>query len=208
LHGLKRASRGAAFTVSAATRPCSRFREHGDDPRHGRAGSGAAARPRAPLRRRSEAAVRPDRASHPLRSDPRLDLKPQRERDYYDGQSETTGTLIRVFATFVTAILSIGAIFGAMNTMYAAVGARTREIAMLLVLGFSPAAVMTSFMIESVFLALLGGVIGCLLALPINGIVTSTTNFSSFSEVAFAFRVTPQGAECFCDVERILFVRD
>src|SRR5438552_366402 len=80
---------------------------------------------------------------------------------------------------------------GAKNTMYAAVGQRTREIATLLVLGFSPAAVMVSFMIESVFLALIGGAIGCLLALPINGIVTSTTNFQSFSEVAFAFRVTP-----------------
>jgi len=78
-----------------------------------------------------------------------------------------------------------------MNTMYAAVGARTREIATLLVLGFSPLAIMASFMIESVCLALVGGVLGCLLALPINGIVTSTTNFSTFSELAFAFRVTP-----------------
>ncbi|HEY6867258.1 MAG TPA: ABC transporter permease, partial [Candidatus Eisenbacteria bacterium] len=74
----------------------------------------------------------------------------------------------------------------------AAVGSRTREIAVLQILGFSPWSVMVSFMIESVFLALLGGVLGCLFALPINGIVTSTTNFTSFSEVAFAFRVTPQ----------------
>src|SRR5262249_40318319 len=71
-----------------------------------------------------------------------------------------------------------------------AVGARTREIATLLILGFRPGSVMLSFVIESVCLALIGGAIGCLLALPINGIVTSTTNFSSFSEVAFAFRVT------------------
>jgi putative ABC transport system permease protein len=75
--------------------------------------------------------------------------------------------------------------------MYAAVGSRTREIATLLVLGFSPFAIMTSFLFESVFLALLGGVLGCLLAIPINGITTSTTNFQSFSEVAFAFRITP-----------------
>jgi putative ABC transport system permease protein len=75
--------------------------------------------------------------------------------------------------------------------MYATIGSRTREIAMLLVLGFRPGAVMISFMIESLFIALIGGVIGCLLALPINGITTSTTNFQSFSEVAFAFRITP-----------------
>jgi putative ABC transport system permease protein len=77
-----------------------------------------------------------------------------------------------------------------MNTMFAAVGSRTREIAVLQILGFSPFSVMLSFMIESLFLALMGGALGCLMALPINGIVTSTTNFTSFSEVAFAFRVT------------------
>ena len=87
--------------------------------------------------------------------------------------------------------MAVGAVFGAMNTMYAAVGTRAREVATLLVLGFSPLAVMTSFTLESVFLAIAGGALGCLMALPINGIVTSTTNFSSFSEVAFAFRITP-----------------
>ena len=127
-----------------------------------------------------------------VEADPRLGVQLRSEREFYSSQSELLGNVIRFMGVFITVIMAVGAIFGAMNTMYAAVGARTREIAMLLVLGFSPAAVMTSFMIESVFLALLGGVIGCLLALPINGIVTSTTNFSSFSEVAFAFRVTPQ----------------
>jgi putative ABC transport system permease protein len=87
--------------------------------------------------------------------------------------------------------MAVGAMFGAMNTMYAAVGSRTREIATLLVLGFRPGAIMASFMLESVLLALVGGILGCLLALPINGIVTSTTNWTSFSELAFAFRVTP-----------------
>jgi putative ABC transport system permease protein len=89
--------------------------------------------------------------------------------------------------------MGVGAIFGAMNTMYAAVSQRTREIAVLLTLGFSKFSIMTSFLFESVLLALVGGVLGCLLALPINGITTSTTNWSSFSEVAFAFRVTPLG---------------
>ena len=115
----------------------------------------------------------------------------QRERSFYSAQSELLTNVIRVLGVFITGIMAIGAIFGAMNTMYAAVGSRTREIATLLVLGFSPFAVMLSFMFESIFLSLLGGVLGCLLALPINGITTSTTNFQSFSEVAFAFRVTP-----------------
>jgi len=126
-----------------------------------------------------------------LEADPRLQVQIQRERDFYAQQSELLTNLIRFMGVFITGIMAVGAIFGAMNTMYAAVGSRTREIAMLLVLGFRPYEVMLSFMLESVFLALIGGAIGCLLALPINGIATSTTNFQSFSELAFAFRVTP-----------------
>jgi len=127
-----------------------------------------------------------------LERDPRLGIQVQREDQYYANQSELLANVIRVMGTLITVIMAFGAMFGAMNTMYAAVGARTREIATLLVLGFSPIAIMLSFMIESVCLALIGGVVGCLLALPINGIVTSTTNFSTFSELAFAFRVTPE----------------
>jgi putative ABC transport system permease protein len=88
--------------------------------------------------------------------------------------------------------MSVGAVFGAVNTMYAAVSSRTPEIAVLLTLGFHPRSVLASFLAESAVIAFLGGVLGCLLALPINGVVTSTTNWSSFSEIAFAFRVTPQ----------------
>jgi putative ABC transport system permease protein len=124
-------------------------------------------------------------------ADPRLDLKPQRERDYYDGQSETTGTLIRIFATFVTAILSIGAIFGAMNTMYAAVAYRTREIGTLRALGFSRLRIVAAFLAESVALAIVGGAIGCLIALPVHGLSTGAMNMTSFSELAFKFRITP-----------------
>jgi ABC-type lipoprotein release transport system permease subunit len=127
-----------------------------------------------------------------LESDPRLQVQVQREATWYTDQSGALASTIRVLGVFITIIMALGAVFGAMNTMYAAVQSRTREIATLLVLGFSPMAVLVSFMAESVLLSLLGGVIGCLLALPINGIVTSTTNFSSFSEVAFAFRVTPE----------------
>jgi putative ABC transport system permease protein len=126
-----------------------------------------------------------------IAGDPRLELKPQRERDYYADQSRTMTTVIRVFGTFVTLILSIGAMFGAMNTMYAAVAYRTREIGTLRALGFSRFTIVLAFLAESTALALVGGVIGCLLALPVHGLSTGTTNMASFSEVAFKFRITP-----------------
>jgi putative ABC transport system permease protein len=123
--------------------------------------------------------------------DPRLYLEPQREQDYYAEQSRAMTTVIRVFGTFVTLILSIGAVFGAMNTMYAAVAYRTREIGTLRALGFSRLRIVTAFLAESTALAVVGGVLGCILALPVHGLSTGTTNFSSFSEVAFKFRITP-----------------
>ena len=79
-----------------------------------------------------------------------------------------------------------------MNTMYAAVARRTKEIGALRVLGFSRGSILLSFVIESVLIALVGGAIGCLLALPVNGVTTGTTNFTTFSELAFNFRVTPR----------------
>lgn len=124
-------------------------------------------------------------------ADPRLEIVAKRERDYYVDQSQVMTTVIRIFGTFVTLILSIGAMFGAMNTMYAAVAYRTREIGTLRALGFSRMRIVTAFMAESVALALVGGVIGCLLALPVHGLSTGTTNMASFSEVAFKFRITP-----------------
>ena len=126
-----------------------------------------------------------------VEADPRLRLAPQREQDYYAEQSRPMTTVIRVFGTFVTVILSIGAMFGAMNTMYAAVAYRTREIGTLRALGFSRFRIVTAFLAESIALAAIGGIIGCALALPVHGLSTGTTNFSSFSEVAFKFRITP-----------------
>ncbi|MFI5371298.1 MAG: ABC transporter permease, partial [Candidatus Eisenbacteria bacterium] len=126
-----------------------------------------------------------------VEGDPRLGVQVQRESEFYAEQSRALTTLIRGIGIFITLIMAVGALFGAANTMFAAVSGRTREIATLLVLGFSPWAVMVSFMVESMLIALAGGVLGCLIALPINGITTSTTNFQSFSEVAFRFRVTP-----------------
>jgi putative ABC transport system permease protein len=125
-----------------------------------------------------------------VEGDPRLYLQPKRELEYYAEQSQAMTTVIRVFGTFVTLILSIGAMFGAMNTMYAAVAYRTREIGTLRALGFSQSRIVTAFLAESVALAVVGGVIGCLLALPVHGLSTGTTNFSSFTEVAFKFRIT------------------
>jgi putative ABC transport system permease protein len=126
-----------------------------------------------------------------LEADPRLGVQLKRESEYYADQSEMLANVIRFAGVFITLIMAIGAVFGAMNTMYAAVGARTREIATLLVLGFSPFAIMVSFMIESVLLSLCGGALGCVLSLFINGMRTGTTNFQTFSESTFAFMVTP-----------------
>ncbi len=107
-------------------------------------------------------------------------------------QSQLLGNILRFLAIMITTIMAVGAVFGAVNTMYAAVSSRTPEIAVLLTLGFKPRSVLASFLIESAVIAFIGGVIGCLMALPINGVVTSTTNWATFSEIAFAFRVTPQ----------------
>ncbi len=126
-----------------------------------------------------------------IAGDPRLDFKVQREQDYYAEQSQVMTAVIRAFGTFVTLILAIGAMFGAMNTMYAAVAYRTREIGTLRALGFSQMRIVTAFLAESVVLALVGGVVGCILALPVHGWSTGTTNMASFSEVAFKFRITP-----------------
>jgi len=132
-----------------------------------------------------------DAIKRELEADPRLQVQVKREQAFYAEQSEMFTGLITGIGAFITGIMAVGAVFGAMNTMFATVGTRRREIATLLVLGYSPWSVMTSFVVESVFLAMIGGAIGCLLALPINGITTSTTNFQSFSEMAFAFSVTP-----------------
>ena len=87
--------------------------------------------------------------------------------------------------------MSIGAVFAAMNTMYASVGARTREIGTLRVLGFRRRTILASFILEGALLAAIGGVLGCLLALPLHGVSTGTMSFNSFGETVFEFRITP-----------------
>jgi ABC-type antimicrobial peptide transport system permease subunit len=130
-------------------------------------------------------------AKRALEDDQRIQVDAHQEAEFYSAQSELLGTILRFLAVMVTSIMAVGAVFGAVNTMYAAVSSRTPEIAVLLTLGFHPRSVMTSFLAEAGVIAFVGGVLGCLLALPMNGVVTSTTNWASFSEMAFAFRVTP-----------------
>ncbi len=132
-----------------------------------------------------------DEAKRTLEADRRLTVDVHRESDFYTQQSQLLGRILTILALMITSIMAIGAIFGAINTMYAAVASRSHEIAVLLTLGFHPRSVLASFLAESALIAVVGGVIGALLALPINGIVTSTTNWASFSEIAFSFRVTP-----------------
>ena len=125
-------------------------------------------------------------------ADQRIQVDAHRESEFYASQSQLLGSLLRFLAIMITSIMAVGAVFGAVNTMYAAVSSRTPEIAVLLTLGFQPRSVLASFLTESALIAFVGGIVGCLLALPINGVVTSTTNWASFSEIAFAFRVTPK----------------
>jgi ABC-type lipoprotein release transport system permease subunit len=132
-----------------------------------------------------------DDVKRALEDNRQITVDVHRESEFYASQSQLLGTILRILAVLITSIMAVGAIFGAVNTMYAAVAARTPEIAVLLTLGFPPRSVLASFLAESAIIAFAGGLIGCLLALPINGIVTSTTNWASFSEIAFSFMVTP-----------------
>jgi putative ABC transport system permease protein len=123
-------------------------------------------------------------------SDPRMNVDVYREIDYYAKQSTTMTRLITVLGGLVAAIMAIGAIFGALNTMYSAVAERGREIATMRAVGFSSWNVILSFLFEALLISFLGGIIGCLAVLPLNGLTTSTMNFQTFSNVAFAFKIT------------------
>ena len=113
------------------------------------------------------------------------------ERTYLASQTEMLSRVLVYLSGFLGAIMGIAAVFTATNTMLSALAARTHEIGILLSTGFRPVPIFLSFMFESLLLGLLGGIAGCLMTLPVNGIQTGTTNFQTFTEVAFAFRVTP-----------------
>ncbi|MCE9612632.1 MAG: ABC transporter permease [Lentisphaerae bacterium] len=124
-----------------------------------------------------------------MEADRILQVRVLPEADYYREQTQMAGP-IRFMGAFLAVVMSIGAAFSAMNTMYAAIGARTREIGTLRVLGFKRREIYLSFLAESVLLALMGGLLGCLLALPLNGVATGTIGWNTFAEVAFEFRIT------------------
>jgi putative ABC transport system permease protein len=127
-----------------------------------------------------------------LTSNPRLNVKVVRQSDYYAEQSETLTRLITTLGVLIAGLMAIGAVFGALNTMYSAVAARTREIATLRALGFGSGAVVMAVMIESLVLALAGGAAGAVLAYAaFNNFRAATMNWQSFSQVTFAFAVTP-----------------
>ncbi len=127
-----------------------------------------------------------------LTADPRLNVDVTREIDYYAKQSTRMTQLITILGGFVAFIMAIGAVFGALNTMYSAVAERGREIATMRALGFGAAAVVISFLIEALLISFVGGGLGCLAVLPLNGLTTSTMNFQTFSNLAFAFKITPE----------------
>jgi putative ABC transport system permease protein len=136
-----------------------------------------------------------DRASmealmNDLKDDRRLNVDAVSEKSYYEAQT-TSAAPIQFLGIFVAIIMAVGSSFAAMNTMYAAIARRSAEIGTLRVLGFSKGGILISFLIESLLLSLLGGVIGCLLVLPLNNFTTGIGSFVTFSEFTFDFRITP-----------------
>ena len=126
-----------------------------------------------------------------LENDEQAPAKAMSERRYLSEQTQVLSVVLGVLGSFLAGVMGLAAVFTATNTMLAALAARTHEIGVLKSIGFRPFPIFVSFLFEALFLGLLGGLAGCLFALPLNGIETGTTNFQTFTEVAFAFRVTP-----------------
>jgi putative ABC transport system permease protein len=125
-----------------------------------------------------------------LNTDPRLQVEILTEKDYYRQQTDS-GAALQFLGVFVAVIMAVGSCFAAMNTMYAAVARRSKEIGTLRILGFSRGAILLSFFIESILLALLGGIAGILLVLPLNGFTTGVGSNATFAEVGFQLRISP-----------------
>jgi putative ABC transport system permease protein len=124
-------------------------------------------------------------------ADPRLNVDVTREIDYYSKQSTRMTQLITILGGLVASVMAIGAIFGALNTMYSAVAERGREIATMRALGFGAAAVVFSFLIEALLISFVGGALGAVAVLPLNGLTTGAMNWQTFSHMEFAFQITP-----------------
>ena len=127
-----------------------------------------------------------------IENDPRLPLDVKHERDYYAAQSGTISTFLNIAGTVISVIFSLGAIVGAMITMYAAVANRTKEIGTLRALGFGRMSILTVFLFESLVISLSGGIVGIAAAYFLNFVQISTTNWDTFSEIAFNFRLSAQ----------------
>ena len=126
-----------------------------------------------------------------LNADQKLNVVAQTEKAYYAAQTVSAAP-IQFLGLFISIVMAVGSCFAAMNTMYAAVSRRAKEIGTLRVLGFARSSILISFFFESILLSLLGGVLGCILVLPLNNIETGIGNFVTFSEIAFNFQVTPK----------------
>jgi len=131
-----------------------------------------------------------DALKHRVSDDQRLKLDSMLEPEYYATQTKS-GAVIQFIGWLVAAIMAVGSSFAAMNTMYAAVAYRSREIATLRVIGFSRPSILTSFVLEALLLSFLGAIVGIILMLPFNGMTTGTQNQVTFSEVVFGLQMTP-----------------
>jgi putative ABC transport system permease protein len=126
-----------------------------------------------------------------IEADPRFDAKVLREPDYFASQAGTLGTVLQVTGYFIAGIMAVGAAFGTAVTLLASLARRTHEVGTLLAVGFRPREILAGFLVEALVLGLAGGVLGVLLAYPVNGVATGTMNWDTFTEQAFAFRITP-----------------
>ncbi len=140
---------------------------------------------------RATDAVAVDSLVKSLNDDQRLNVSAKPEKEYYEAQT-STALPIQIIGTFIAVIMAIGSSFAAMNTMYAAVARRSREIGTLRILGFSQSSILLSFFLESLMLSLAGGLLGCLLVLPLNGLTTGMLSFSTFSVINFDFTISPK----------------
>lgn len=140
---------------------------------------------------RAEDEVAASALANRVADDQRLGLEAERESAYYAKQMASAEP-VRYLGVFIAVIMAVGSCFAAMNTMYAAIATRSREIGVLRMLGFSRFSILTSFLLESLILSLLGGVIGCALVLPLNGLEGRIGNFVTFAETTFEFQITPE----------------
>ncbi len=133
----------------------------------------------------------PEQVAASVKADKRLPVEMKTERAYFRSQTTANSGMLMVLATILTTLMGTAAVLGAVNTMLASLGARTREVGILMSIGYRGFPIFLSFLLEAACIGALGGALGCLLVIPLNGLETSTTNWNTFTEAAFAFRVTP-----------------